>query len=169
FSRYQTIDVVRALAESGRVSEVSLYTGNDDAIVADLLADFTLGAAPRVAFAGGLLGQWAVWTRSAVLLLEAVQACRRGGGEGARELLALGHQITDANAALFDAANGFRGCIAGLHEVLRRQGLLAGRFCLDPREDLSPGQEREIERVLRAYPHLADDEFVAENRDRWLR
>jgi len=169
FNRYQTLDVVRALADSGRAGDVALYTGNDDAIVADLLADFALRGGPRVAFAGGLLGQWAVWTRNAVLLLEAVQACRRGGGEGAMGLFALGHQLTDANAAFFDARHAFRGCIAGLHEVLRRQGLLEGRWCLDPHEDLSPGQEREIERVLAAYPHLRDDAFVSENLERWLR
>jgi dihydrodipicolinate synthase/N-acetylneuraminate lyase len=169
FNRYQTLDVVRAVADSGRAAEVALYTGNDDAIIFDLLAPFPVG--PRgaeVRFAGGLLGQWAVWTRQAVLLLEEVQASRRGG-DGAQRLLALGHQLTDANAAFFDARNAFHGCIAGLHEVLRRQGLLAGRWCLDPDEDLSPGQEQEIDRVIRAYPHLADDAFVAENRDRWLR
>jgi dihydrodipicolinate synthase/N-acetylneuraminate lyase len=169
FNRYQTLDVVRALADSGRAAEIALYTGNDDAIVLDLLADFPVGSGPSVRFVGGLLGQWAVWTRQAVLLLEALQASRRRGGEGAQGLLSLGHQLTDANAAFFDAANAFHGCIAGLHEVLRRQGLLAGRWCLDPSEDLSPGQEAEIDRVLRAYPHLADDAFVAENRDRWLR
>jgi dihydrodipicolinate synthase/N-acetylneuraminate lyase len=168
FSRYQTLDVVRALAESGRADEVALYTGNDDAIVADLVADFDLSP-PRspVRFAGGLLGQWAVWTRRAVELLDGVKAARAGGGDlGA--LLRTGAQLTDANAALFDAWNAFAGCIAGIHEVLRRQGLLAGRTCLDPAEDLSPGQMAEIDRVLAAYPHLNDDAFVAENLDRWL-
>jgi dihydrodipicolinate synthase/N-acetylneuraminate lyase len=170
FNRYQTLDMVRALADSGRAAEIALYTGNDDAIVFDLLADFPLGkGGTGIRFAGGLLGQWAVWTRQAVLLLEALQASRRRDGEGAQGLLSLGHQLTDANAAFFDARNAFRGCIAGLHEVLRRQGILAGRWCLDPGEDLSPGQEGEIDRVLRAYPHLNDDAFVAENRDRWLR
>jgi dihydrodipicolinate synthase/N-acetylneuraminate lyase len=168
FNRYATLEVARALAESGRADEVALYTGNDDAIVADLLSDFDLGTGRRVAFAGGLLGHWAVWTRSAVQLFDRVRACRAGQGNPL-DLLALGHQITDANAAFFDARNAFAGCIAGLHEVLRRQGLMAGRWCLDPAEDLSPGQEAEIDRVLRAYPHLADDAFVAENRDRWLR
>jgi dihydrodipicolinate synthase/N-acetylneuraminate lyase len=169
FDRYQTLDVVRALAASGRAGEVALYTGNDDAIVLDLLAE--LPAAPEtppVRFVGGLLGQWGVWTRRAVELLEAVKRCRREGGTGALDLLALGQQLTDANAVLFDAPNAFRGCIPGIHEVLRRQGLLAGRWCLDPREDLSPGQAEEIDRVLDAYPHLADDAFVRENRDRWL-
>jgi len=166
FDRYRSLDVVRALAASGRAGEVALYTGNDDAIVPDLLADHP--GDPPVRFAGGLLGQWGVWTHRAVELLEAVKRCRREGGAGSLELLALGQQITDANGALFDARNGFRGCIAGIHEVLRRQGLLAGRFCLDPREDLSPGQAGEIDRVLAAYPHLADDAFVKENLDRWL-
>jgi dihydrodipicolinate synthase/N-acetylneuraminate lyase len=167
FNRYQTLDVVRALAASGRTGEVSLYTGNDDAIVLDLLADFP--GEPPVRFVGGLLGQWGVWTRRAVALLEAVKRCRHEGGAGAVELLALGQQLTDANAALFDATNAFRGSIPGIHEVLRRQGLLAGRWCLDPREDLSPGQAEEVDRVLAAYPHLADDAFVQENLDRWLR
>jgi dihydrodipicolinate synthase/N-acetylneuraminate lyase len=166
FDRYQTLDVVRALAASGRANEVALYTGNDDAIVLDLLADFP--GQPSVRFVGGLLGQWGVWTHRAVELLEAVKQCRRDRGAGAAELLALGQQLTDANGALFDARNGFRGCIPGIHEVLRRQGLLAGRWCLDPHEDLSPGQVEEIDRVLAAYPHLADDAFVREGRDRWL-
>jgi dihydrodipicolinate synthase/N-acetylneuraminate lyase len=170
FDRYRTLEVARALAASGR-QDVSLYTGNDDAIVADLLTDFPAadpGAAP-IRFAGGLLGQWSVWTCGAVRMLDAVKACRASHGEGASGLLARGAELTDANAALFDARNGFAGCIAGLHEVLRRQGLLQGRFCLDPTEDLSPGQLEEIDRVLAAYPHLADDAFVAENLDRWLR
>jgi dihydrodipicolinate synthase/N-acetylneuraminate lyase len=165
FDRYRTLDVARALQASGRAGEVALLTGNDDAIVLDLLAELPAG----LRFAGGLLGQWGVWTRRAVELLEAVKRCRREGGAGALELLALGQQLTDANAALFDARNAFRGCIAGIHEVLRRQGLLAGRWCLDPREDLSPGQAGEIDRVLAAYAHLTDDAFVRENLDRWLR
>jgi dihydrodipicolinate synthase/N-acetylneuraminate lyase len=170
FNRYQTLDVVRALAASGRAAEVALYTGNDDAIVLDLLADFPQAkAASPVRFVGGLLGQWGVWTRRAVELLQQVKRCRRENGAGALELLALGQQLTDANAALFDAANAFRGCIPGIHEVLRRQGLLAGRWCLDPQEDLSPGQAAEIDRVLHAYPHLTDDDFVRENLERWLR
>jgi dihydrodipicolinate synthase/N-acetylneuraminate lyase len=166
FNRYATLEVTRALAASGR-TDVALYTGNDDSIVADLVTAFPApaGGAP-VRFAGGLLGQWAVWTRQAVALLGRVR--RAETGEGLGDLLALGAQLTDANAALFDVRNGFKGCIAGLHEVLRRQGLLAGRWCLDPEEDLSPGQQDEIDRVCRAYPHLADDAFVRENLDRWL-
>jgi dihydrodipicolinate synthase/N-acetylneuraminate lyase len=169
FDRYRTLDVVRAVAESGRAAEVALYTGNDDAIVADLLCDLSVGPhAEPARFVGGLLGQWGVWTRRAVELLASVKTCRTRGGQGALELLSLGQQLTDANAAFFDAAHGFRGCIPGILEVLRRQGLLAGRQCLDPEEDLSPGQAAEIDRVLARYPHLTDDEFVRENRDRWL-
>jgi dihydrodipicolinate synthase/N-acetylneuraminate lyase len=168
FDRYRTVEVARALAESGR-RDVALYTGNDDSIVADLLTDFPAAAgAPPVRVAGGLLGQWSVWTRAAVRTLAAVQECRRSGGAGALALLAQGADLTDANAALFDARNAFRGCIAGLHEILRRQGLLAGRWCLDPREDLSPGQMEEIDRVTAAHPRLNDDAFVAENLHRWL-
>jgi dihydrodipicolinate synthase/N-acetylneuraminate lyase len=166
FNRYQTLDVVRALVASGRAGEVALYTGNDDAIVLDLLAQFP--SEPPVRFVGGLLGQWGVWTRRAVELLKAVKECRSEGGAGALPLLALGQQLTDANAALFDARNAFRGAIPGIHEALRRQGLLAGRWCLDPHEDLSPGQKEEIDRVLAAYPHLADDDYVRENLDQWL-
>lgn len=170
FNRYQTLDVARAIAESGRSDDIALYTGNDDHIVADLLESYRLptetGTA-TVRFVGGLLGHWAVWTKRAVELLDEVhhatmqEAIPRG-------LSARATEVTDANAALFDAANGFRGCIAGLHEVLRRQGLLAGRWCLDPAEDLSPGQAEEIDRVCRAYPHLTDDAFVAAHRDEWL-
>ena len=163
FNRYQTLDVTRAVADSGRAGDVALYTGNDDAIVADLLTTFPAG----VQFAGGLLGQWAVWTSKAVEVLARAREARRTG-TGVAGLLDEGAQLTDANAAIFDAANGFAGCIPGIHEVLRAQGLLAGRWCLDPHEDLSPGQLDEIERVRAAYPQLADDAFVAENRDRWL-
>jgi dihydrodipicolinate synthase/N-acetylneuraminate lyase len=165
FNRYQTLDVTRAVADSGRADEVALYTGNDDSIVADLLTSFP-GPAP-VRFAGGLLGQWAVWTSKAVELLARARAARQSGA-GLAELLAEGAQLTDANAAIFDTAHGFAGCIAGIHEVLRAQGLLAGRWCLNPQEDLSPGQAEEIARVRAAYPRLADDAFVAQNRDRWL-
>jgi dihydrodipicolinate synthase/N-acetylneuraminate lyase len=165
FNRYQTIDVVRAVAESGRANEITLYTGNDDSIVVDLLTPFRFGAA-TLRITGGLLGHWAVWTRKAVELLNEIHAA---GAEISREWLARAIEITDANAAFFDPANHFHGCIAGIHEVLRRQGLMAGRWCLNPAEDLSPGQAYEIDRVYRAYPHLNDDDFVRENRDRWLR
>ncbi|HEX4947869.1 MAG TPA: dihydrodipicolinate synthase family protein [Blastocatellia bacterium] len=159
FNRYQTLDVVRALTASGRRNEIALYTGNDDNIVADLLTDFT----------GGLLGHWAVWTKRAVELLDAVQRCKQQGGSGAYELLVRASETTDANAVLFDAKNNFAGCIAGLHEVLRRQGLLAGRWCLDPHEELSPGQAEEIDRIYQMYPHLNDDDFVAQHLEQWLR
>jgi dihydrodipicolinate synthase/N-acetylneuraminate lyase len=153
FDRYQTIDVARAVVESGRAADIALYTGNDDNIIPDLLTEFRF-ASGSVRFRGGLLGQWAVWTRRAVELLECIPT------RPASELLAVSAALTDANAALFDVRNRFAGCIAGIHEVLRRQGLLAGRWCLDPNEDLSPGQLEEIDRVLAAYPHLTDDEFA---------
>lgn len=162
FDRYRTLDVLRAVVDSGRAKEIALYTGNDDNIIQDLITEFCF-AGGSVRFRGGLLGQWAVWTRSAVELTTGMS------GRDAAELLAESAALTDANAALFDVRNSFRGCIAGLHEILRRQGLLAGRWCLDPKEDLSPGQKEEIDRVCKEYPHLMDDEFVASNLDRWLR
>ena len=168
FNRYQTLDVVRALADSGRGDEITLYTGNDDNIIPDLLTDYRLGKT-TLCFAGGLLGQWAVWTQRAVKLLEMIQECRHDGGKSTTmDVLAGSAALTDANAVLFDAKNKFAGCIAGLHEILRRQGLLAGRWCLDPEEDLSPGQLEEIDRITTAYPELMDDDFVRSNLDRWL-
>ena len=168
FDRYRTIDAMRGVLDSGRGSDIALYTGNDDNIIPDLLADF--GFHDReLRFSGGLLGQWAVWTKCAVELLENVQRCRKDGGRGALEILAGSASLTDANAALFDVANQFAGCIAGLHEILRRQGLLAGRWCLDPNEDLSAGQLEEINRVCQSYPELQDDEFVRSRLDCWLR
>jgi len=151
FNRYQTLDVVRAVIAAGR-DDIALYTGNDDNIVADLLTPFRFEGKTR-RIVGGLLGHWAVWTRRAV---ECLERCRHA--EATPELLRLGAEITDCNAAFFDAANGFRGCIAGLHEVLRRQGLLEGLWCLDKNETLSPGQMEEIDRVHRAYPHLREGE-----------
>jgi len=171
FNRYHTIDVVRSVAESGRQDEIALYTGNDDSIVADLVTPFVFDAGGRrveVRFRGGLLGHWACWTRSAVELVGRIKAVVRLGGDVPAEILRLGVEVTDMNAAVFDVANAYRGCIAGVHAVLERQGLLAGRWCLDPAEDVSPGQLDEIERVIRACPHLVDDAFVAANRDRWL-
>jgi dihydrodipicolinate synthase/N-acetylneuraminate lyase len=169
FDRYRTLDVAAALAESGR-RDVALYTGNDDAIVADLLTPFP----GEVHFSGGLLGQWAVWTKNAVELLRrclTMTRCKASGDPRAEvlQLLAVGAELTDVNAALFDPVHQFAGCIPGIHEVLRRQGLLAGRWCLDPHADLSPGQMREIDRVLAKYRHLADDAFVRDNLERWLR
>jgi dihydrodipicolinate synthase/N-acetylneuraminate lyase len=166
FDRYRTLDVVRAVVDAGRADEIALYTGNDDSIVADLLAEFPHGGGTPIV--GGLLGQWAVWTRSAVELLEEIKAYRRSGDPIPRELLTRGAALTDANAAIFDAENDYAGCIPGIHEVLRRQGLLEGRWCLDPEETLSPGQMAEIDRVLEAYPHLSDDGFVEAHREEWL-
>jgi hypothetical protein len=171
FNRYQTLDVVRAVADAGRLGEVALYTGNDDAIVADLTTPLRLkspnGRSITARFVGGLLGHWAFWTRRAVELME---QCRRLASTRSvpASILDRAGPTTDANAAVFDAAHGFRGCIPGINEILRRQGLLASRRCLDPAEELSPGQAREITRVTRAYPFLGDDEFVAERLDRWL-
>ena len=170
FNRYQTIDVVRAVAEAGR-EDIALYTGNDDNIVVDLLTPFRFAANGKQVerrIAGGLLGHWAVWTHKAGRLLD---DCHRAGkkDEISETMLRRNIEVTDANAAFFDAANGFAGCIAGLHEVLRRQGLLEGIWCLDPNETLSRGQAQEIDRVYAAYPHLNDDAFVRQHIDQWLR
>jgi dihydrodipicolinate synthase/N-acetylneuraminate lyase len=161
FNRYQTLDVIRAVHDSGRAAEIALYTGNDDMIILDLLSGLGI--------VGGLLGHWAVWTKTTVETFNYVRAIAQSGCPIPPDLMTLNSQTTDANSALFDAANGFRGCIAGIHEILRRQGLLAGRWCLDPHEDLSPGQPDEIDRVCRAYPHLQDDAFVQEHLDEWLK
>ena len=168
FNRYQTLDVVRAVADAGR-DDLALYTGNDDNIIPDLLTPFPVqvGGRPTTRrIIGGLLGQWAVWTRVAVRLLERVRAERDGPLDP--RWLRDGAALTDANAAIFDAAHGFAGCIPGIHEVLRRQGLMAGSWCLDPTETLSPGQSEEIDRVMRHFPELADDDFIREHLDRWL-
>jgi dihydrodipicolinate synthase/N-acetylneuraminate lyase len=158
FNRYQTLDVVRAVIDAGR-DDIALYTGNDDNIILDLLTPFF---GRRIV--GGLLGHWSVWTQRAA---EQLKRCR--GSEGASsDMLRLAVEVTDANAAFFDAANGFAGCIAGLHEVLRRQGLLEGVWCLDEHETLSRGQAAEIDRVHTAYPWLNDDTFVREHLDEWL-
>ena len=195
FNRYQTLDVVRAVAETGRAGDIALYTGNDDNIVIDLLTEFRVpeantetviplltdtlnkgeshieireDAAASVRIAGGLLGHWACWTKRAVELLDDVKRMRHKSNVPA-EMLTLAAQVTDMNAAIFDAANGFAGCIPGIHEVLRRQGLLEGIWCLDPNEMLSRGQLEEIDRVCRDYPHLTDDEFVRDHLDEWLK
>jgi hypothetical protein len=170
FNRYQTIDVVRAVAEAGR-DDVALYTGNDDNIIVDLLTPYRFsvrGEAVTRRMVGGLLGQWAVWTRRAVELLDRCRLVAAAEGPVPRELLEENVALTDANAALFDVAGGFAGCIAGIHEILRRQGLLEGIWCLDPAETLSPGQLDQLDRVCRSYPQLRDDEFVTEHRDEWL-
>ncbi|WP_372349262.1 dihydrodipicolinate synthase family protein [Streptomyces sp. KL116D] len=167
FDRYRTADVVRAVAAADRAAEVVLYTGNDDDIVGDLLTPYDTAGGRRW-FAGGLLGQWAVWTRSAVTLLEDVRAARAGDHEALLRCLTRRPELTDANQAVFDVRGAFRGCIAGVHEVLRRQGLLAGTWCLDPAETMSPGQAEELTRVAAAYPWLTDDAFVKEHLDEWL-
>lgn len=172
FDRYRTIELVRGVGESDRAGDVALYTGNDDAIVADLTAVHRVqagGGMRELRFRGGLLGQWAVGTRAAVGVLALAKRAQDGDGGAALELADLAADLTDLNAAVFDPANGFAGVIAGVHEVLRQQGLLEGVWCLDPDETLSPGQAAEIERVRLAYPRLSDDAFIAEYRDEWLR
>jgi dihydrodipicolinate synthase/N-acetylneuraminate lyase len=171
FNRYHTLDVVRAVAEAGRSGEIALYTGNDDHIVLDLLSEYKFrpgGKEVAAKIVGGLLGHWACWTSSAIRILE---ECRRASQKALlpQSLLTLAGAVTDCNAAFFDAANGFAGCIAGIHEVLRQQGLLENLVCLDPRQVLSPGQKRDIDRVYRAYPELNDDAFVRENVDNWMK
>jgi hypothetical protein len=172
FDRYKTLDVVRAVAAAAR-DDIALYTGNDDSIVVDLLTSFPAESSGRETtrqIVGGLLGQWAVWTRGAVRLLDRVRAARSSATIDAH-WLGLAAALTDANGAIFDAANAFVGCIPGIHEILRRQGLLCGTWCLEPRETLSPGQAEELDRVSRRYPFLAaeDDELVRDNLDAWLR
>lgn len=171
FNRYQTLDVVRALHDSKRLHEIALYTGNDDSILVDLCSEYFIGPSQTASvarFQGGLLGHWACWTKIAV---ELHRRCQRvfdlpavERGNELREILRLSHQVTDMNAAIFDASNQFHGCIAGIQEVLYRQGLIASNLCLDERESLSPGQSHEIDRVQRLYPHLTDDTFVT----KWL-
>jgi dihydrodipicolinate synthase/N-acetylneuraminate lyase len=170
FNRYRTLDVVRGVIEAGAADRVTLYTGNDDHIIPDLVTPFTVvanGGEHTVRIKGGLLGHWSVWVKRAVELLQRIHAAI-AAKEAPAELLALDAQVTDCNAAIFDVANDFHGVIAGCHEILRRQGLLAGIWCLDPQEALGPGQKEEIDRVCAAYPHLNDDAFVRANLKRWL-
>jgi hypothetical protein len=170
FNRYQTLDVVRAVADSGH--DIALYTGNDDNILVDLVTPYVFkvgGYFREGRIVGGLLGHWAVWTKSATALLKECHAVVATLKEIPRRMLQRNGEVTDCNAAFFDAANHFAGCIPGLHEVLRRQGLLEGIWCLNPRETLSPGQHEEIDRVYRNYPHLNDDYFVRTNLDAWLK
>ena len=170
FNRYRTIDVVRAVIDAGRANDVTLYTGNDDTIVTDLLTEYNFGNGTKpLRIVGGLLGHWGVWTKRAVELQARLADLSRRGGPLPADILTLATQVTDMNAALFDAANHFHGCIPGIHEVLRRQGLLAGIWCLDPKETLSPGQAAELDRVITAYPHLVDDDFTKANIDTWLK
>jgi len=171
FNRYQTIDVVRAVCNSERRDEIALYTGNDDTIISDLLTTYRFnvgGKTVEKAIVGGLLGHWAVWTQKAVEQLEEIKAIRAKGGAIDPEWLTLNVEVTDANAAFYDPSHDFAGCIPGIHEVLRRQGLMQGIWCLNPEETLSPGQSEEIDRVYRDYPHLHDDEFVKQHLAEWL-
>lgn len=170
FNRYQTIDVVRAVCYSSRRDEIAIYTGNDDNIINDLLTTYRFEVAGETiekTIVGGLLGHWAVWTKKAVELLEEIKLARKHG-ELSKEWLTRNVQVTDTNAAFFDPAHQFKGCIPGIHEVLRRQGLLQGIWCLNPNETLSPGQMEEIDRVYRDYPQLHDDDFVSEHLAEWL-
>jgi hypothetical protein len=163
FNRYQTLDVVRAVCQSSRREEIALYTGNDDNIVADLLTPYKFeinGQKIEKEFVGGLLGHWAVWTHASVALLEEIKACKANGRSNVTSLLAKGVEVTDMNASIFDPAHAFHGCIPGIHEVLKRQGLMKGIWCLNPDEKMSEGQAEEISRVCAAYPHLIDDDFV---------
>ena len=165
FNRYQTLDVVRAVASSSRRNNIALYTGNDDNIVADLLTTYRFhvnGEIVEKGFAGGLLGHWSVWTEKVTGLFGRIKNCILEDYKGAGALLQEGIAVTDMNAAIFDPSHAFRGSIAGIHEVLRRQGLLEGTWCLEDHEVLSPGQTAEIDRVTAAYPHLTDDIFVKE-------
>jgi dihydrodipicolinate synthase/N-acetylneuraminate lyase len=174
FDRYRTLDVVRGVVAARAEDRVALYTGNDDHIVLDLLQPFAVKRGPEtvtVRIRGGLLGHWSVWTKTAVDLFGRIQVAvaeAAASGSVDTELLALDSRVTDCNSAFFDVANGFAGCIAGCHEVLRRQGLLEGIWCLDPHETLSPGQAEEITRVCREHADLADDAFVRANLERWL-
>ena len=163
FNRYQTLDVIRAVCNSGRSEEIALYTGNDDNIVADLLTPYRFNVDGNIIekrFVGGLLGQWAVGTHRAVKLLEEIRQNIKHRDQPMEILLSKGVALTDFNAAIFDVANQFKGCIPGIHEILRRQGILNGTWCLNPGEILSHGQQAEIDRVCRAYPELSDDAFV---------
>jgi hypothetical protein len=169
FDRYATLDVVRAVTASGRGDDIALYTGNDDHILLDLLTRFVLEDGRTVRIVGGLLGHWAFWTRTAVAQHRLCRRIANARVATPAHLLTLAAAVTDANGAIFDAANGFRGCIPGIHEILRRQGLLAGRWCLDRDEELSQGQADEIRRICRVHPHLSDDEFVRKGLDLWMK
>jgi hypothetical protein len=170
FNRYRTLDVLRGVCAAGALDRIALYTGNDDHILLDLTLPFDLrdrGVTTRTYFRGGLLGHWSVWTASAIKQFEMCRAARHKAMVPA-DLLALDARVTDCNSAFFDVAHNFHGCIAGCHEILRRQGLLEGIWCLDPAEGLSPGQMHEIDRVCDEHADLSDDDFVAGNLQKWL-
>jgi hypothetical protein len=170
FNRYRTLDVLRGVAAAGALDRIALYTGNDDHILLDLTLPFDLrdrGVTTRAWFRGGLLGHWSVWTENAIRQFEMCRAAR-GRDTVPADLLALDARVTDCNSAFFDVANNFHGCIAGCHEILRRQGLMQGIWCLDPNEGLSPGQIEEIDRVCNEHADLSDDSFVAANLSKWL-
>lgn len=170
FHRYRTLDVMRGVVAAEAENRISLYTGNDDHIFLDLLTPYALKRGEEevvVRFKGGLLGHWSVWVKPAVDYLSLAHGAI-AAGKIDMNLLKLDSQITDANGALFDVANDFAGCIAGCNEVLRRQGLMRGNWCLNPDEKLSPGQAAELDRIIAHYPHLCDDDFVAENLELWL-
>ena len=170
FNRYFSLDVVRAAALSERSDEIALYTGNDDNIVMDLISNYSFKVDGKVyekRFVGGLLGHWSVWTKTAVDMYNKLKEIRTRDAIPA-EVLKLANAVTDTNAVFFDTANGFKGCIAGLHEVLRRQGLFEGIWCLNPEETMSEGQNEEIDRIYATYPELADDDFIKANLDKWL-
>lgn len=170
FNRYQTLEAVRGVAASGRAENIALYTGNDDNIVFDLLSEYQFGAGQqKLFFSGGLLGHWAVWSQKNVQLLDEIHSVRRSGAAVPTKWLRIAQEVTDANQVIFDAHNGFKGCIPGIHEILRRQGLLEGNWTLNPKEVLSAGQKEEIDRIYTLYNSLNDDTFVKENLDRWLR
>ncbi len=171
FNRYRTFDVVRAVCEAGRQDNIALYTGNDDSIIFDLISEYRVvinNCTQKAGMVGGLLGHWAVWTRKAVLQFERIRKLRESKEGIPPDVLTMAHEVTDANAAFFDARNNFAGCLSGINEVLRRRGQVPSRVCLSHSETLSPGQAEEIDRVQRSYPHLNDDDFVAENLDKWL-
>ncbi|MGM9974187.1 MAG: dihydrodipicolinate synthase family protein [Clostridiaceae bacterium] len=168
FNRYQTLDVLRAVCSSPRCEEIAVYTGNDDNIVVDLLTTYEFnvqGKTVKKDIIGGLLGHFAVWTSKAAELMEEVKKAK--ASKDITALLTKNVQVTDCNGAFFDVRNNFAGCIAGINEVLARQGLLKGNWCLDPEELLGPGQAEEIDRVYREYPELNDDDFVKENLPKW--
>ena len=173
FDRYATLDVVRGVVDSGRSDKVTLYTGNDDNIVMDLLTPYRIktidGMVRTIRIVGGLLGHWGVWTSAAVHLYRRLQLIAAAGEPVGPDILTLAQEVTDMNAAVFDAANGFAGCIPGIHEILYRQGLMDSPRCLDTGECLSPGQAEELDRVCRDYPHLTDDDFIREHLEDWRR